>query len=64
MFSKFPKSNRIKVSYYKMDLRVKAGTQFSIRMTFEESRLDDGNFTVCFLTVLRMTHLFLGSCGR
>lgn len=36
-----------------MDLKVKAGTQFSLRMTFKDSRLDDANFAVCFLTVLR-----------
>lgn len=43
-----------------MDLKVKAGTQFSLRMTFKESRLDDADFEVCFPTVLRMTHFISG----
>lgn len=54
-------SNGIKVSYSKMDLKLKARTKVSLRMTFKESRLHDANFGVCFLQ-FRMAHLFLECC--
>lgn len=44
-----PQNSRIKVSHFKIDLKIIARTQFSLRMTFKESVLHNVKFGVGFL---------------